>query len=200
MENEQELCNAEVQFLRAVHNRITNLSTKMFLVSGMLKTITRYLMRDSQCSLYLNKDRFEELYPVLKDMVLPENNVTLIVSKDVLQNEEIKNVEKLKLSELVGCQHIYVNQTPVTLPSFILINHRSFLLEVDQNDGLPRSFMCQLNAPFNFQQAKDLDAFYRHFSRVKMISTPLLKLEKEKQKIATQKIALSQNQTLHTLE
>lgn len=195
----------DTKFIKAVHERMTTLETDSFMVEQRIIPLSRYLMRNSECVLFLNKDNFEKLYPVLKDMVLPENKVTLIVTKDVLQNEEKDLIEKLpfivdpelqqaqkpRLSELLGQEHIYVSMRDNNIPPFILVNHRSYLIEVN-NEEIQNAFICALNAPFNAKQAERLDRCYYVFSKLRMESTPLLELQNQKEPLASQKIEVPQ--------
>lgn len=211
-QNSQEKLKKENFYIKEIHKRLANFNTDQFSVDDSLPIISRILMRGKKCSLFLNKANFEKLYPVLKDMMIPENDITLIVSNDVLKNEEKTPIEQLpyfvddsqktaippRLSDLLDQKNIYIfDNDNQTLPSFILINHRSYLVEVVNEETGNPYFVCSLNAPYDAEQAKRLDSYYYSYSKIKMNCTPFLS---EKAKLITsQNIPYNTEQNEHRL-
>ena len=61
------------------------------------------------------------------------------------------------------------------LPSLLLFNHRSYLLETSDS-----YFLCALNAPYDAKQAERLDLYYRVLSILKSESIPFNEIEAQK--------------------
>ena len=196
-------------FLKEVHKRYHELNTDSFSVTSRTNLLTRYLTRGKECSFFLNKESFETLFPVLNDIILPENKVTLIVTNDVLKNEEKSLIEQLpymvdpeqqnqtkpRISDLLTQENIYISE-PINISPFIVIDHRSYLFGSKDDKTNEPFFICALNAPFDCEQAKRLDLLYRTFSRIKMDSTPFKELSA--QQITQQTIPLPFNQNVNT--
>ena len=196
-------------YLKEVHKRYNELNTDTFAVNKNINLLTRYLTRGKESSFFLNKETFEILYPVLDDIILPENKVTLIVTNDVLKNEEKSPIEQLpfmvdpeqqnqtkpRISNFLTQENIYITE-PTNIPSFIVIDHRSYLINSKDDKTNEPFFICALNAPFDCEQAKRLDLLYRVFSKIKMDSIPFKELSN--QKITQQTIPLPVIQNVNT--
>ena len=196
-------------FLKEVHKRYNELNTDSFSITTRTNLLTRYLTRGKECRFFLNKESFETLFLVLNDIILPENKVTLIVTKDVLKNEEKSPIEQLpymvdpeqqnqtkpRISNLLTQENIYISEL-INIPPFIVVDHRSYLIGSKDDKTNEPFFICALNAPFDCEQAKRLDLLYRTFSEIKMDSTPFKELSA--QKITQQTIPLPFNQNVNT--
>lgn len=171
--------------IQTLHRCLISKEPFLFSNEENLLPIARYLMRAAACSLFLKKEAFEKLFPILTDMILPENKIKLIVPQDLLKNEEESLAEnhshamdsqnKPCLSDLLGQEHIYVYPQKVHLNSFIVINHRSYFIETK-----PGHFICDLNAIYDAERAERLDRLYRTFSFLKQDSIVLTNILPQK--------------------
>lgn len=188
-ENEDSIYEEGNKYLKAIHQRFKDENPKPFSIENKLPILVRYLARTGASFMYLSKEMFEELYPLLKDILIPEKKVTLVVEESVLDNEKLTPQEQLpfkteecdvdippRLSNLLNQDNIFIyngKYLEKNLPSFFLFDNKSYIVEISDDNH----FICSLNAHLSLNHAERLDKYYYAFSKIKHESTPFKNYE-----------------------
>ncbi len=180
----------EEKFVKALQSVINEDKMEFtFMDNTRIKYFTSYFMADSYTpvKLFLNKPEFEVLYPVLKE-TLKNPNVELIVSDEVLKNEETQlfelspntNPEDIKLfmpqrlSEIEGYEkaHIVDKNNLKDLPSFIVIGHSHSAIMTDEGN-----FITCINGDTNYHQSKKIEKYINVFNLLKTYGSPVPQIQ-----------------------
>lgn len=140
--------------------------------------------QSNQIKMFLNKANFDQIYPYLEcfQKYLPTkmNNLSLIVTKDVLMNEKLTQAMPFKTDEHFNETHPLISELPYAssvrlldleggkeIPSFILFD-RQYLVQISGEN----KFLCSLNPSTTTSSAKRFQLLKEIFNKALEQSTP----------------------------